>query len=543
MGKARDPADSESRAETPTARSTGESVRAAYFASPLYRLRLIGRSPDDLRLSPPNPWPANAARGRAIVEQSAVFAGEREPAGDRWIALDHSFGWLADLSAAGDDNARRRARQLVRAWTLAYGSRPVDDHWRPDRLGERICNCLIHSDFFCASADADYRALFLKSLARQARHLLRVLDQGPNDARRLSAIKGCLYAAVCLPGFDRMFEAGADRLDRELSRQILADGGHIERNPARQLAVLRDLIDVRAILVEARLAVPTSLQGAIDRMAPALRAMRHSDGGLALFNGGCASDAGLVDLALEVSGSRGRAMASLTHSGFQRLAAGASVVIADCGYPPPPGADGLAHAGSLAFEMSVGGDRLITNCGAPTGEDAEWREVCRTTAAHSTLIVNDTNSSELVPGGGVGRRPANISCSRAEEAGAILVESSHDGYQPRYGLVHTRRLWMSADGSEVRGEDTLTGNEINRFTVRFHLHPAVEVARAPAADTVDLGLPSGERWKMRVSGGKPGLENSVFLGEAGRIQQSRQIAVTNRTDGAGTKLRWRIARA
>ena len=34
-------------------------------------------------------------------------------------------------------------------------------------------------------------------------------------------------------------------------------------------------------------------------------------------------------------------------SGFQRLAAGTSLVIADAGSPPGRGMDGIAHAGTL----------------------------------------------------------------------------------------------------------------------------------------------------------------------------------------------------
>ena len=72
--------------------------------------------------------------------------------------------------------------------------------------------------------------------------------------------------------------------DDELDRQILSDGGQIERSPAVQLAVMRHLVDIRAALREAQEETPPGLQNAIDRMAPMLRFFRHGDGGLALFN-------------------------------------------------------------------------------------------------------------------------------------------------------------------------------------------------------------------------------------------------------------------
>jgi hypothetical protein len=55
--------------------------------------------------------------------------------------------------------------------------------------------------------------------------------------------------------------------------------------------------------------------------------------------------------------------------------------------------------------MSVGRDRVIVNCGAAPAAEAGWRDALRGTAAHSTLILADTNSSELKDEG-LGRRPS-----------------------------------------------------------------------------------------------------------------------------------------
>ena len=103
-------------------------------------------------------------------------------------------------------------------------------------------------------------------------------------------------------------------------------------------------------------------------MAGALRALRHGDGGLALFNGTKEGLPSLIELVLSQAGRGGRGPSSLPDGGFQRLQAGRSVVIADCGAPPPPGADRHAHAGTLSMELSIGRDRMIVNCGAfPAG--------------------------------------------------------------------------------------------------------------------------------------------------------------------------------
>ncbi|MDJ0949906.1 MAG: heparinase II/III family protein [Alphaproteobacteria bacterium] len=542
MAIAQTPASSPGRPKKGAKDKTGGSLRAAYFASPFYRLRLIGRSPADLAAAPPDPWPGDADLGQEIVRKSAVFLGEREPVGDNWIALSHDFEWLAHLRALGTDDARRRARQLVRAWILAYGMRPVADCWQSECLGARIVNWLSHFVFFCASAEPDYRALFFRSLARQARHLARVADQGPTDARRLTAIKGSLYAAACLPGFDRLFRTAVRRLEREIARQILADGGHLERSPARQLAVLRDLVDIRATLASAQREIPLPLQSAIDRMAPVLRTFRHGDGGLAQFNGSREGDAALVAQILARADADGRPPVNLPHTGFQRLSAGGTTVIFDTGAFAPVGADASAHAGTLAFEMSDGPDRLVVNCGGYAGAEPEWSQVARATAAHSTLIVDDTNSSEVLPEGGLGQRPTKVTMRRQEIGGATRVEAHLDGYGRMRRLVHRRRLELSADGSELRGRDSVAGKGGKRLAIRFHMHPKVRAEAAPEPNSLLLHLPSQGVWRLDAAGAELSLEDSVYLGAPGGICRTKQAVISRDIDGAATHVDWRILR-
>jgi len=46
--------------------------------------------------------------------------------------------------------------------------------------------------------------------------------------------------------------------------------------------------------------------------------------------------------------------------------------------------------------------------------------------------------------------------ARREEAeGNAWLDLSHDGYRQHFGLVHHRRLYLSADGTDLRGQDRL----------------------------------------------------------------------------------------
>ena len=167
-------------------------------------------------------------------------------------------------------------------------------------------------------------------------------------------------------------------------------------------------------------------------------------------------------------------------------------MIVDCGAPPPPKLDRFAHAGTLSFELSIGRDRMIVNCGAAPAAGLEWRDATRATAAHSTLVIADTSSSEIRPEG-LGRRPENVEVQRQEANGAHWLEASHDGWRKPFGAVHRRRLYLAESGEDIRGEDAVEAATPQPYAIRFHLHPNVDASLQQDGEAVLLRLPSRQR--------------------------------------------------
>jgi len=308
-----------------------------------------------------------------------------------------------------------------------------------------------------------------------------------------------------------------------------------------QLAVLRDLIDLRAALRLAHIEVPAAVQQAIERMAPMLRFFRHGDRRLALFNGSVEEDAVIVDLALTRSETRGHPPKEAPHGGFQRLQAGQSLIVVDTGKPSPRGFDEVAHAGTLSFELSHGRDRIIVNCGGYRGTNPAWRRVARASAAHSVLVIGDTNSTEILADGALGRTPDSVRCERAEEGGHQWIAASHDGYRQRFGITCARELYLAADGDDLRGEDKLTGRAGAAFAVRFHLHPAVEASLIAGSGGAMLRLPGGAVWRLRAAGAEMSLGESIYLG-TGELRKTQQIVLSGTTGPSGATLRWALRR-
>jgi len=289
-----------------------------------------------------------------------------------------------------------------------------------------------------------------------------------------------------------------------------------------------------------------------------LRFFRHGDGTFAHFNGMGPTPADSLATALAYDDARGSPVANAPHSGYQRLEAGGTVMIADTGRPPPISVSSDAHAGSLSFELSSGRNRLVINCGTPESNRDSWRTAARQTAAHSTAAIEDTSSCRFVGDGAVTRLcgtpviegPAEIGVDRFEHEGAQIVRASHDGYRRRFGLVHQRAWRLSLDGRRLDGEDVFQpaseeaqgGSRAGSFTIRFHLHPSVTASRISDGPMVLLALPGGERWVFSAPNAEVEIEESVFLAASGGPRRCEQIVVTGQIQTM-PRLVWTFMRA
>ncbi len=533
-------------------KTTRPATSGGLKASWLYRAWLTGPTPGDIRRQLPNQWPGDPQAGHRVLDGDFAFRGESYPitlaaalpddATEAWQAWFHGFGWLADLAALDGVDAANQAQRLSGEWIEANRHWQAIS-WAPEVAAERLIAWLTNWSFLTTvpeNADASRRALkknLLKQAARDSRHLARALPT-EHDSRRLHTIKGLVATSLSL--FARGQKKAIARLIAEIEIQILADGGHVERSPEALAMVLRDLLDLRSWLAATGEDVPGALQNAIDRIAPTLRLLRHPDGGLALFNGGAKGDVQLLDqLLVQAESTATQNNAPLM--GFQRLSSGATHIIMDCGVPGGPGPN--HHAGTLSFEMSIGNQRMVVNCGTSREKSQQWHQALATTAAHSTLTVNDTSSAAFDDNGKRRRGPTIVPCERREsDEQDVAVEASHDGYAAIFGLKHHRAIFVAGGGEDVRGEDRLAGTGGEAFTIRFHLHPGVHASLLSGGEGVLIKLGKNDLWRFRVSGAEVSLGESIYSHQAGRSRACEQIICTGPLSGNGVLVKWAFQR-
>lgn len=547
-----------------------ETVRRAcrrIRSGPVYRWRYAGRTPERVLVAPPDLRLADPQMalefyyGRFALAGHLVETGGRSPfqveVADRsWNRSLHGFRWLRHMRAADTDLAAANARALVSDWIAVHGGRIAGVAWDPAVTARRIIAWLQHSSVVLHGAEYTFYRAFLRSLAVQIRYLRSVVREMGDGKHRLRARIALAYAALSLPATPFAVRSASRNLAYELERQILPDGGHISRNPMTVMELLADLLPLRQTFANQAEAPPQALIEAVDRMLPALRFFRHQDGCLARFNGMGVTIHDRVVGILRHDDTGGQPLLHATHSGYERLSMGNVTVIADTGVPPPPGVSGNAHAGCLSFELSSSRQCYIVNCGVDTFGAEDFRPLARATAAHSTLTLNDTSMGRFsfpprvsrVLGWPLVDGPRTTRSERTDRDGVQGFVACHDGYALRFGLLHERELALSAGGNLLEGCDRVfradgsraADDGHDRATLRFHIHPDVNVFRAEDGRLL-LSAAGGDVWAFSVGDVEPTVEESIFFAGLIGPRRSRQIVVACKAS-ALPEIFWRLER-
>jgi uncharacterized heparinase superfamily protein len=529
------------------------------WRTPLHRLRLKGRFPLKLLGVPEDPVVGDVRAGTAIRAGHFVHRGLKQPVASLDFAtLDiapsfadhlHSFTWLRDLAATGArSEAAPIAERVVRDWLAVHGETVTEPAWRPDNCGWRILFWAAHAPLILSSSDLVYRSAVLNHIARAARHLDQTADRVRPGLGQLVAWTGIVAASLLIPGGEPRQIFGEAGLRKALETIIYADGGNISRSPQVQLDTIMAIAMLQRIYAMRSITPPQFLHEVQSRAVPALLGLTHGDGGLGNWQGSGATSAEAVQAVISASGIRTRPLKQARDWGYQRMTAGKLALLADAAPPPVARVTEAGCASTLGFELSDGPTRIIVNCGGAglTGATipAMLARGLRTTAAHSTLVLADTNSTAILPDGTLGKGVTEVEIDRRENDQGSRLEMSHDGYARRHGLIHRRTLILPPSARELRGEDVLLPAPRSKrrgdtvFALRFHLAPGISPSLTADNQGALLRIAGGPLWQFRASDGIITIEESLWVDGEGRPHPVEQLVVTGTSPAGGTSIGW-----
>ncbi|HLL96716.1 MAG TPA: alginate lyase family protein [Spirosoma sp.] len=294
----------------------------------------------------------------------------------------------------------------------------------------------------------------------------------------------------------------------ELTTQLLTDGGHDERSPMYHQLLLDRLLDVLlAVKHNTWCPDPAFVQFLKDkatRMLGWLNAITFQNGDVPMVNDAgwnIAPTTGQLRkkaVGLGIRPSSGSLQNAAKDTGYRKFTFPRYELVADVGAVGPDHQPGHAHADTFSFVLYVDNQPLIVDSGTSTYESGMRRNWERSTSAHNTVEVKDSNSSEVWAGFRVGRR-ARVTLL-ADQPTALTAR--HDGYRP-LSVIH-ERTWLVAP-EHVQITDRLIGSKSKRPQIgvaRLHFHPDVLVALAGTSlksDKVHMTFASEPTPELRLT--------------------------------------------
>lgn len=516
-----------------------------YLKSPLYNFILSNKIDGKILYNPESLWLGRKSNGIKIIEgflnyqKESVFIDDqvwRDNHGSQlWNNYLNSFMWLPDIRAVGTNQARIFLRRKISDW-IDHSDYSNQSIWNQDVLAKRIFYLLTNLSFFFETANETFQKNFARSINKQCNILLK---QTKNKEKNIFVIKSLLLATLCFENLKSNYSSIISQLNEIIKKNVLKDGMHYLRSPSEHFFFLCSLLDIKNFLGNLKKEIPVEINQKINEMSTILKFFKIGDGHLSIFNKFDFIVIKKIENVLKKSNNKIKLPKVSEYSGFLRISNNKLVFIMDCGKPTQE----KTHAGSLSFELSYLSGKIVVNCGSPFINNKDWNDAMRSTAAHSTLNINEINSSDIFFNKDTTTRIANVEYKRFEDNDNIWIDSSHSGYEDIFGLVHQRSVHIDLNNFIIRGEDSfiykrkiIQTKNINYF-LRFHIHPSIELNATTSKKKVVLRLKNNIGWEFICSEPKIEIEDGIYLGENKIVQPNQHILIKDKVC-AEKKVKW-----
>jgi len=480
--------------------------------------------------APPHARAASAARIELIHRaQGSASAAEIDWASNAHGPLFayhlHQFDWARDAQLAP---AERLA--AIESWIARH---PRGVGWDSGPISLRAFAWTKLLTTRAALPEAADTARIRASLAAQLETLAANLETHLSGNHLLWNLLALVFAGAAHAGAaaDRWL-AFAPRLAAELREQLLESGLHYERSPMYHGLLLENALDLVNVDASAPGRLPRELASELRktaaRMLGALAVVTHPDGEIALFGDSAFGIAHVPARLAEYAAALGIAPIApkepgvLRDAGIARLEDAALCCIVTASRPWPEHQPGHAHCDALSFELSVGGERVVTDSGVSEYAPGAKRDASRATRSHAVVQIDGREQAECWAAHRIGGRP-DVALVRAEPD--RFVEAVCAGWATPE-VLHRRRFTLEAGALAIADHFDAPAPHARAF---LPLAPGLEPALAGRAATITLrrggalriALPEALAWRIERAPYFPefGLEEerAVLVGEGENV--------------------------
>ena len=459
----------------------------------------------------------------------------------------HSFLWLTRIDRK---NNKIITKNIIKNWIDIFFNYDPNT-WEMEITARRIIAWSSNTDITLENSDPLYKKKFYLSLVKQSNFLLKNLNNLFYNSGKIICCSAIILSGMIFKENELNYKIGIKELEKIVKNYFDKMGFPKSRNPEEVFISIKYLILIREWFKEAQKPIPDFLNEIISKCGNCYAMLSCSNKQFPLFNGATEINHKDYDIFL-------KSLKYKFHNKNYELADLIKIkqkkfeFFIDCGNPPPSNFTKHYQAGCLAFELISNKQKIICNSGYGKYLSNKLASLSRSTAAHSTLYINNTSSCIFQKNKFVNKIYGNslleshkiISKNYTEDKNFYLVSASHNGYEKKFGYIHTRQIKISKKDDKIFGQDELkkTKNHLNSliYFIRFHVYPNTKIVKTKARNSVLISLPNGEGWLLQTKSNNLEIEKNIFLGNKSKIINNESVFISGKINKDIMSIEWEI---
>ena len=452
----------------------------------------------------------------------------------------NNFYWFFSIDLKSSKN---NIQKIISDWinkNYKYNSRS----WEFDITSKRIIAWLSNHNLTINGSDGNYLNLFNGMIQKQANHLKNEIN---NSKQIDDKMIGC--AAIILVGLsykdEKNYLVYGLNLLKKISNLAFDNYGFTKSRSIKQLIFyLKYFILIREWFKEAQVEVPELVNETIYYLGQGYAFIWQNINSDILMNGNNNSNNIEFDQYLKRFSYKFK-NENKEFGGYVILNNKKISIIMDVGTPPSSKFSSEYQSGSLSFEIISNGKKLISNCGYYEGKNEKLTELSKSTATHSTLIIDDNSSckfkkdkKKFLIKDGLKILKKNI----IFEKNYWKISASHDGYNKKYNTIHERDIEYYPDQFRFVGTDKILIKKLNsniKFDIRFHLEPNIKLMKTQDNKTILIEL-EDEGWKFTCDNFNINIDNGLYFGNKNSYTQNQNIFISGITSSKNENITWQL---
>ena len=529
------------------------SFRNFYFKSNFYNKKLITFVPTRIIYNPSSYLSSSLTSSRSdfysISNTSPkLLWGENSNDKKKFENL-HSFLWLSKLDRK---NSKIVIKNIIKNWMDNFFDYEANV-WEMEIVAKRIIAWLSNSDITLENSEKEYKKKFLVSLIKQSNFLLNNLHNLNYSSGKIICCAAIILSGIVFKENEFNFKVGLKELEKVIKNYFDDEGFPKTRNPEEVFISIKYLILIREWFKEAQKSIPDFLDDAIYKNGKCYSILTSINKEFPLFNG--ANEVNHKDYDVFLKNLRYKfSNKNYEVSNFFKIKKKKFEFFIDFGNPPPSNFGQNYQAGCLSFELTSSKQKIICNSGYGKYFSNNLALLSRSTAAHSTLYINDTssctfhknNSINKVYGSSLIYKHKILEKNYMEDKDFYSLSAAHNGYEKKFGYIHKRLIKILKKRDKIYGCDELkkTNNITNNlnYFIRFHIYPNTKIVKTKSEDSILISLPNGEGWLLQSKKNNFKIEKNIFLGNKNKIINNESVSISGNINREKFSIEWTIER-